>query len=1114
LKTQIRNITIILAVIILLPESVFGQKHVKEGNKYYDRNMFEEAIPFYIKELEKGDNYRYKNEAREKLASCYRLTGRFLEANEIYKKILDRSLRFNKSDNALAYANSLKSSALYEEAAEQFRNYIELEPDDPMGKIYLKSCAMAQKWLDEPDEYYVMNLREVNTKETDFSPAYYNNGLVITSSREGSKEKFINFSGIATERSTDLFYVNLNSLDNAVPEIVNMDLLNSFQHDGAATFSKDGTEVFFTRTVMGEKDKKTNLILNSLQVYTSKMDETGMWSEPVSAFSFNSEEYSIGQPCLSPDGKMIYFMSDMPGGHGNTDIYFSTRHRDGDWSDPVNIGEPINTFGYELAPFIMTNDTIYFSSDTHPGMGKLDIFYSVKKDGKWSQPKNMKPPINSIGDDLGIVFDNTHQKGLFSSDRFNGNGKEDIYTFYEIDQPLQIQIIGNEIRIRDDGLYNGLSFKIAKEENESMNLEYSNGVLSYVLEEDSLYHINIRKNRFYYDKINLKITRNEEDSLFVAQLSSSVSNMLLKGKHANPKMTIRKRTLPSDKKNKGEEVLVKYDTIINNIPIPNAELVLEEEQTAISAVNSDSLGYYSLKDTLKSGTQYTLLVLEEEVEIEEQEEEKMAEVNEPLVKEPIKEDPIADTVKEEQTVIEEQPVDSLLAKDPPEDSLAIAGRITDEKDAGIPDVKIKVFSEEMLEAESQSDQKGDYKVQVPEKENYAVNMNKEGYYKEQITLSKEEVKETGEKMNVKMPPITTNTPLELKNILFDFDKSTFKKESISELTHILDFLNENPDVVIQLNAHTDARGGYYYNIWLSQKRAASVREYLLSKGIDENRIISHGLGESFPLVKNAYTEEQHSKNRRVEFSVYERGPEDKWYFPTEIPVNTSGFSILNDGVYSKDNPFTKNANLPSGLFYRIKIAEFKKGVDYNVFKGLFPIIRQQDKKRKTQEYYAGLFTSYNQAEEALKTIKKNFFDAYVIAYYNNEPISIKESLDLYAGVNKTFENNIIRKTIDQVPVNYNDPIFSVQVGAYRRTPDPQIVLKYRNIAKNYELIEIEDDKNTVYAIGRFASYKDAFAAKQDVKIKNGINDAFIIAIWEGEKITINEANKLLANTNQ
>ena len=257
----------IFILLIFLSEGILAQKYLNEGNKYFDRNMFEEAIPYYLKEMDKGRHYKSKVEAREKLANCYRLTGRFLEANEMYKKIVDRSGRYHKSEHILNYANSLKSSALYAEAAEQFKKYMKLEPDDPMGEIYLQSCDMAQKWLDEEKEYFVMNFDELNTERSEFAPCYFKDGIVFTSEREDSKKKFISFNSLGNEVRTDLYYVDLIHTADDDYSVKNLERLNSFLHDGSATFSRDGKTVYFTRTVMGDKNRKTNVVLNSLQVF-------------------------------------------------------------------------------------------------------------------------------------------------------------------------------------------------------------------------------------------------------------------------------------------------------------------------------------------------------------------------------------------------------------------------------------------------------------------------------------------------------------------------------------------------------------------------------------------------------------------------------------------------------------------------------------------------------------------------------------------------------------------------------------------------------------------------------------------------------------------------------
>ncbi len=1134
-----RYIVFISTLLIFQLSETIAQKYLNEGNRYYDRNLFEEAIPHYLKELEKGKSYTAKNEARERLASCYRLTGNFLEANEIYKKIVYTSNRNNKSENVLNYANSLKSSALYEEAAEQFQNYITLEPDDPMGPIYVKSCNMAQDWLNEEDEYFVQNLEMINTSESDFAPAYYNNGIVITSSREGGMRKFINLSDISNETATDLYYINLRNSNPQQPDITNMELLNSYLHDGSATFSKDGNEVYFTRTVMGKKDRKKNVILNSLQVFYSRKDPAGNWSEPVSAFSFNSNKYSIGQPSLSADGRTIYYISDMPGGHGETDVYYSEKQRDNNWGPPVNAGRSVNTFGHELAPFIHGNDTLFFSSDTHPGMGKLDIFYSVKKEGEWGEVFNMKPPVNSIGDDFSIVLSPCGNKGFFSSDRFNGYGKEDIYTLYR-EEPLTLEFNGPELRFPDHTLYNGLSFRISSEGvPETYTPEVKNGMFTHTLETDSLYRISIRKSGFSYDAISLKISREtENDSVFTAELQSRITPMVVHGTLTSPKQTIIKKTFPGDQKQK--EPVEQSDTIIEYIPIPSAKILLSEENNTISQTVTNDQGNYELPEILENGKQYLLTAIKTEPEkaLIVEEEPAESELETQVAEEPVVEEEPAESEPETQ-VAEEPVVEEEMKEDIPaenelaqaedegeavkdhddegtkvdkgaaanreaaelenEDYMQIAGTVVSEKDKKkIPDVQIKVYSDDKLESEGATDTVGKFDLTVPVRELYDVDMNKKGYFHKQVKLTKGEAKNPETLQNIPMPPIVKHKSIGIPNIFFDLDKSDVKPESHRELNRLADFMKANPDVTIELNAHTDTRGSFYYNIKLSYQRAESVRAYLNEQGISDHRIIAQGFGESFPVVPNAITESDHSVNRRAEFSVTDTIGNDQWYISADEPLKTTGFMILHENVYSEKRPFTGNAPLPRGLFYRVKIAEFSKPVNYNAFKGLFPIVQQTNRDRNTYSYYAGLFTSLEDAEEGLEIIRRNFIDAEIEAYHNNRMISLNQS-------------RVVKETSDEGDGTIypgDGLVYTVQVGAYRREIWPSAVKKMRELAPRYELISIRDKSNIIYAIGSFSSYEEAFNTKASFAAEGHFSDAFVIAILDGRKIPIQEAKRM------
>jgi hypothetical protein len=175
----------------------------------------------------------------------------------------------------------------------------------------------------------------------------------------------------------------------------------------------------------------------------------------------------------------MVFASDMPGGQGATDLYISYREGKNNWSTPVNLGSKINTFGSELYPYIMDDHTIYFSSDAHPGMGKLDIFKTEYVNGEWTEPQNLKPPYNSIGDDFGFVMSRQSRQGFFSSDRFDSKGLDDIYSFSEFD-PTLIIAEGGTIKIPDNSIFDGLNYKVQeKNSKEDSDLVSKAGQILY-----------------------------------------------------------------------------------------------------------------------------------------------------------------------------------------------------------------------------------------------------------------------------------------------------------------------------------------------------------------------------------------------------------------------------------------------------------------------------------------------------------------------------------------------------------------------------------------------------------------------------------------------------------
>ena len=224
--------------------------------------------------------------------------------------------------------------------------------------------------------------------------------------------------------------------------------------------------MFFTRTVEGVTDKKARERKDVLHIFYSEKTEDGKWSEPTDVFVFNDMRFSTAHPALNLPATGFILCLIKKAEQAKSDIYYSDFTGSG-WSEAINIGKTINTPGNELFPYVL-GDTLFFASDMHPGMGKFDLFYSVKTSlGKWSKPENMRPPINTIYDDFGMTFHEDNQKGFFSSNRTEGKGDDDIYAFIVKKKP-GLFVDGPFVRFDNDALFGDLKYQaFDKDEDKS-----------------------------------------------------------------------------------------------------------------------------------------------------------------------------------------------------------------------------------------------------------------------------------------------------------------------------------------------------------------------------------------------------------------------------------------------------------------------------------------------------------------------------------------------------------------------------------------------------------------------------------------------------------------------
>lgn len=358
-------------------------------------------------------------EAKEKLAMCYRKMNDPVNAEKWYALVVNQSA---DPMNKLYYAQALAQNQRYEESQQWYQKFAEAMRSDKRGKEFATSYNDVNKFFQDTERYTV-EPAPFNSKEADFSPAFYKGGIVFCSSRSRTDNKNKLIHKWTGKRFLDLYFAPGGG-SKARPF---SEALNTQYHEGSATFYNDFNSIIFTRNNYNDgKFGKSSEDINKLKLFFATQGSSD-WTN-IQEFDYNDAEFSIAHPALSADGQTLYFTSDMPGSIGGTDIWMCTA-RGGGWSVPINLGPEINTKGNESFPFIDANSNLFFASDGHAGLGGLDIFVARANKGKFSEPQNIGSPINTHKDDFGLIFEADINEGYFSSNRDGGMGDDDIYKF-------------------------------------------------------------------------------------------------------------------------------------------------------------------------------------------------------------------------------------------------------------------------------------------------------------------------------------------------------------------------------------------------------------------------------------------------------------------------------------------------------------------------------------------------------------------------------------------------------------------------------------------------------------------------------------------------------------
>ena len=636
-----RKIISIFIITLLSSAILTAQSNeTKRADKHFNKYEFVEAATDYLKLVTDGKANTY---VYSQLAESYFNVFNTVEAEKWYAKALETS---SEPEMVYNYSQMLKANGKYEESNTQLDLFASMRPADHRATAFRENPNYLPKILEKGKRFNVQNLA-INSEVSDFGGTLKNGKLYITSARNSNRKTY----GWNEEPFLDIYtaYVNDDG-EFQTPSIIEQNI-NTKYHEGTVSFSPDGNTMYFSRESFYEKvyerDSITKYKISVLNLYKS-INQEGQWSE-AEALSLNGDSYSVKNPSVSADGKTLYFASDKTGGYGNFDIYSAPIDENGSVGDATNLGQKLNTEGQEMFPFISANNTLYFSSNGHLGLGGLDVFFAKIVDGKVGPIRNVGIPVNGNADDFAFSINEETEEGFVSSNREGGVGSDDIYSIKKI-QPICDVLVSVTVKDRKTGLILvGAAVSIQDADGNIFGTKTSNteGVVEYIIECN----------------IDTKLVGSKID--------------------------------------------------------------------------------YESGFTLVAGTS------EEEVS-----------------------------------------ADLLLT---PIDEIILANKVI------------------------------------------------------------------------------------LNPIYFDFDKSNINAQAAFELDKLVQLMNKYKSIVLSAESHTDSRGSASYNLSLSERRAMTTAQYVISKGIDASRITGEGKGETMPSVDcgGRCTEEEHQLNRRSEFLILAGNPNDE-----------------------------------------------------------------------------------------------------------------------------------------------------------------------------------------------------------------------------------------------
>lgn len=477
------NLKLILVVLLFLHVSAEAQERlIEKGNEKFEAYSFSPAIDIYKKVIEKG---YVSADLLRKLGNSYYYNADYKDAANTYKRLVADYPNEVKAEDYFKYAQTLKTLGDYDTSSSIMSKFIDITQGDGRAMAFGGDRDFMAEIKDNSGRYKLAPF-EFNSPYSDFAPSFYKAGLIFSSDRDTGNFARYRHTWNAKD-FLDLYEVNVDS--SSLNKVRKLDeTVNTRLHESTSTVTKDGQTLYFTRNnfIKGKYIKDDKGIIR-LKIFRAQLLEDGTWGE-VEELPFNSDAYSVANPALSPDEKTLYFASDMPGTLGESDLFMVKINQDRTFGPPQNLGPNINTEARETFPFITSSEILYFSSDGHPGLGGLDVFATkiLRKDFT-GKVLNVGEPVNSKTDDFTFIFDEQLRIGYVASNREDGLGADDIYSFVE-SRPLVFDCIQKVTGTVRDKITNevlvGATMKVINENNEELFTTITDSEGTYSLELD------------------------------------------------------------------------------------------------------------------------------------------------------------------------------------------------------------------------------------------------------------------------------------------------------------------------------------------------------------------------------------------------------------------------------------------------------------------------------------------------------------------------------------------------------------------------------------------------------------------------------------------------------